>query len=77
MTRSNFLGFYEKLWELPEGSLRPEDRLDDAGDWDSLALLNTIALINREFGLKVTGEQLKHCRTFGDILDLANDHFSD
>lgn len=77
MTRSQFLGSYEKLWEMPPGTLKPEMRLDELSDWDSLAVLNTIALIDREFGVKITGDQIVGCRTLGDILDLTGAHLSD
>jgi len=73
MTRSQFLGFYEKLWEIPAGTLKPENPLFELNDWDSIAVLNTIALMDREFGVKVTGGQLSICRTLGDVLDLAGD----
>jgi acyl carrier protein len=77
MTRSQFLGSYEKLWEMPAATLKPEMRLDGLSDWDSIAVLNTIALMDREFGVKVTGDQIAACQTLGDILDLAGADLSD
>jgi acyl carrier protein len=77
MTRAQFLGSYEKLWEIPAGTLKPEMRLDELGDWDSLAVLNTIAWMDRELGVKVTGAQLAGCRTLGDVLNWAGDRFAE
>jgi hypothetical protein len=77
MTRSHFLGFLERLWEIPGGTLKAETRLDALSDWDSLAVLNTIAWIDRELGVKVTGAQVAGCQRLGDVLDLAGDRFSD
>ena len=69
MTRTQFLSYYEKLWEIPPGTLKSENRIDELGDWDSLAVLNTVVLMDRELGIKVTGAQLVECRTLGDILN--------
>jgi acyl carrier protein len=77
MKSAQFLGSYEKLWEIPCGTLKPEMRLDELSDWDSLATLSTIAWMDREFGIKVTGAQIAECRTFRDVLNLAEGHFSD
>src|SRR5271165_6647592 len=63
MTRTQFLSYYEKLWEIPPGTLKPENRIDELSDWDSLAVLNTIVLMDRELGINVTGAQLVNCRT--------------
>ena len=64
MTRTQFLSYYEKLWEIPPGTLKPENRIDELSDWDSLAVLNTIVLMDRELGIKVTGTQVVECRTW-------------
>ena len=77
MTRCQFLGSYEQLWEIPAGTLRPEMRLDELRDWDSLAALQTIAWMDREFDVKVTRAQIAGCQTLGDVLDLAGDRFVD
>ena len=76
MTRTQFLSYYEKLWEIPPGTLKPENRIDELSDWDSLAVLNTIVLMDRELGINVTGVQLVECRTLGDILNLAGEQLS-
>jgi hypothetical protein len=77
MTRSQFLGSYEKLWEMPAGTLNREMRLEELSGWDSIAVLNTIALMDREFGGKITVGQIATCRTLGDVLDLAGAELSD
>jgi acyl carrier protein len=61
---------------MEPGTLRPENRIDDLTEWDSLAILNTIVLMDRECGLKVTGAQIAECRTLADILNLASGHLS-
>ncbi len=77
MTRSDFLSHYEKLWEVPAGTLKRESLIEDLNDWDSLAVLNTIALMDRELDVKVTADQIAGCRTLGDVLNLAGDRLTD
>ena len=40
------------------------------GNWDSLAIISTAALIDQEYNVIIGGEQLKNCKSLGDILRL-------
>ena len=42
-------------------------------EWDSMALLSTMALIDEIFGIVVSGDQLTECVTVGDILMLLKE----
>jgi acyl carrier protein len=42
-------------------------------DWDSLAFVSTIALIDECFGIIVAGQALEKCQTVGDIEQLIQD----
>jgi acyl carrier protein len=42
-------------------------------DWDSLAFVSTIALIDECFGIIVGGQALEKCQTVGDIEKLIQD----
>ncbi len=41
------------------------------GKWDSVAMLSTIALIDEQCGVTVSGAALERCATVQDILNLA------
>jgi acyl carrier protein len=43
-------------------------------DWDSLAFVSTIALIDECFGIIVRGQALEKCQTVGDIEQLIQDN---
>ena len=45
-------------------------RLADLPEWDSLAALGVIVMCDMEYGLTITGEDLKRCETVGDIYKL-------
>ncbi len=42
-------------------------------DWDSMALISTMALIDEVFGIVISGDELTKCKTFGDIYSLIKD----
>lgn len=46
-------------------------RLADLAEWDSLAALGVIVMCDMEYGLTITGEDLKNCMTVGDIYKLV------
>lgn len=41
------------------------------GNWDSLAILSTISLIDEIYNVTVPGNQLRECSTIGDIVRLV------
>ena len=63
------LAALEDMMELDEGSLKPEMRLDDIEEWDSLAALSYVVMMGDEFNKKVTGLQIRSFKTVQDILD--------
>ena len=42
-------------------------------NWDSMALISTMALIDEIFSIVISGDQLTQCETFGDILALLKE----
>lgn len=41
--------------------------LDTLEEWDSLAALGVIVMSDMEYGVTLTGQDLKNCATVGDI----------
>lgn len=61
--------FYEGLAEILEvevGEVSSDLALDE-GNWDSLAIVSTIALIDEVYDKTISGEALENCRTVGDL----------
>ena len=44
-----------------------ETKLEDLPEWDSLAALGVIVMSDTEYGVTITGVDLKECLTVGDI----------
>ena len=53
------LALLEEMMELDEGTLSAETNLADVEEYDSMAKLSLIVLINDEFGKKLNSNQIK------------------
>lgn len=63
------LAALEEIMDLEEGTLKPEQTLDEIEEWDSLAALSFVVFMGDEFGKKMTGAQIRAFATVQDILD--------
>lgn len=69
MTNEEKLALLEDMLELETKTLTPETELSSIEEYDSMAKLSLIVLIDDEFDKKLTGEQIRLFKTVGDILD--------
>ena len=67
MTQQEKIEALGELFEADVGTLTPETGLDKL-QWDSMAMLALIALVNERFGKQLNGSQLKGFKTVQDIL---------
>lgn len=62
--------FYEKLKDILEvDSIVLDDNLDDFEAWDSLSVLSIIALLDSDYGVRITANQLEEFETVKEIVD--------
>jgi acyl carrier protein len=62
--------FLTELAQIVEvDALTPDRPLTD-GNWDSVAIMSTIALIDEHYGISLSGAALSRCTTPAAILDL-------
>jgi acyl carrier protein len=69
MTNEEKIAMLEDMLELDGGSLTPEMELSSIEEYDSMAKLSLIVLMDDEFSKKLTGEQIREFKTVQDILD--------
>ena len=69
MDSNKKIALLEEMMELDEGTLTPETTLADIEEYDSMAKLSLIVLMNDEFGKKLNSAQIKTFQTVKDILD--------
>ena len=72
MTEREKLALLEDMLELDEGDLTVDMALDDIDEYDSMAKLSLIVLMEDEFDIKLTGDVIKGFETVGDIVALMN-----
>lgn len=60
----------EEMLEIDENTLSLETELDSLDEWDSIAILSAIVMLDEEFGKTVKGTDLKACKTVADIVNL-------
>lgn len=68
MTQEEKIALLEDMLELDGGTLTPEMELTSIDEYDSMAKLSLIVLMDEECGKKLTGEQIREFKTVGDIL---------
>ncbi len=68
MTEKEKLNLLEETLEMDEGTLAPEMELADVDEYDSMAKLSIIVMMEDEFGVKLTGDDVKAFITVGDIV---------
>ena len=70
MTTEEKLALLEKTFDLYEGSLEPDMELADIDEFDSIAKLSLIVLMDDEFGKIIKSDDIKALETVQDILDM-------
>ena len=73
MSEQEKIALLEETWELDEGTLALDTELADVDEYDSMAKLSLIVMMDDEFGVKLTGDVIKGFKTVGDILALMAD----
>jgi acyl carrier protein len=69
ITKEQFLSELATILELD--SVEAVQPLTD-GNWDSVAIMSTIALVDEHFNVSLPGAQLSRCTTPQDILNLID-----
>ena len=60
----------EEMMDLEEGTLNSEMSLSDLEEWDSIAHLSLIILLDDDYGKKISGNEIRALKTVQDILTL-------
>lgn len=63
-----FLLKFKEVLEAPEKEISMDDMFRDYEEWNSLAFLSLIAMIDEEFDVIIEGKDFKQLQTVGDIV---------
>lgn len=62
--------FAEQFDDTPAEHFSPETKFRELEEWDSLAALTIIAMVDEEFGKKITGADIRSSETIHDLYNL-------
>jgi acyl carrier protein len=77
MKRAVFLNKLEEIMEAPEGSLKGDEQLADLPRWDSMTVVQFIALVDEEFGTQVSASELLEAKAVPHLVRLLGDKITD
>ena len=70
MDRQTFLPLLDEELEVPPGTLKGPEKLEDLENWNSMALVGFVALVDEHFNYRVYTWQVVNCETLNDLLAL-------
>ena len=73
MNKADFLIELEDILQR-EDPCQETDNLNDYDEWDSLSKMAVMAFYNKNFGIKITLNELKNFNTVADLIKLAGDN---
>ncbi len=59
----------EEIMDVDEGTLEATTILDDLEEWDSLSALSLMAEAKKNYGKKLSSDEIKNFVTVQDIID--------
>lgn len=62
----NFAGQFD---EAPADQIKPETNFRDLDEWSSLLALAIIAMVDEEYGVLLSGEDIRNANTVQDIFN--------
>jgi acyl carrier protein len=69
MSKQSTFEALEELLRLPAGSLKGKEQLKDLNQWDSLAMVEFVAMVDERFGIDILPEDVRECRTIDDLAE--------
>lgn len=70
MDRKSFLLQMDELLELPERTLTGAERMEALENWNSMAMVSFIAMVDEHFEFTVSPRSLRKCETVDQLLAL-------
>ena len=73
MTKPQFLLLLDEFFELKPGTLKGNEVLKDLPNWDSLKLVELIALVDEQLNVSVPPARLVKSNTLNDLVSLLGE----
>lgn len=63
----DFIKKIEDVFEMPNGSINPNDNFREYQEWDSLALLSLMAMLEDEYNSTISRDNFQRLLTIEDL----------
>jgi acyl carrier protein len=70
MSKEEFVRELEQILEKKTGSLQGHELLEDLEEWDSLAMMSLMAMVDEKAGIQIAARQLAGCKNVNDLYAL-------
>ena len=70
MTNKEKLGLLEEMLDVEANSLEVDMDLNDVENWDSMAVISLISLLDEKFDKQISASQIKAFKSIEDILKI-------
>lgn len=67
-----FLDLVQEVLEVEDRDLQMSDRFKDFEEWNSLANLSMVAMLDDEFGVVIDNQKFKNMTTLQEVYDEVN-----
>lgn len=64
-----FIELFKENLEIEENNITRDTIFRDLDQWDSMAFLSIIAMIDEEYDVVIEGNEFKELKTIGDLID--------
>ena len=69
MGKKEFMKLFQETLEIEDQEVKSEDKFRDYEEWDSLAVLSLLAMINEEYDIIIPRKEFDKMVTIGDIVN--------
>ena len=69
MDAPQFLAALHELFDVNAGSIHKETVLQDIAGWSSMTFIGLIAMLDEDFGVRISPGTILRCHTVEDLMD--------
>ena len=67
MNLDQFVELFKDVMEMNNQKIEPDDKFKEYDDWDSLAVLSILAMVNQEFDIVIPRREFESVNTIREL----------
>lgn len=77
MDIQEFINHFEDVFDDTDvNTLTPETNFRDLDEWTSMTALATMAMVNEEYDVELTADEMRNNSTFIDLFNVVKSHLA-